>query len=145
VIAVSDKQWKTIFTAMGVPELAIDPRFATLSGRSDNVDALYGTLTEGMRTRTTAEWLAILRPADIPCGPAGTLLDLFDDAYLQETNFFESWTHPVEGPVVTTAIPGRFSETPPSVHRLWPTLGEHNREILREVGCSEAEIDDITS
>ena len=145
VIAVSDKQWKTIFDAMGVPELATDARFATLSGRSDNVDELYGTLTEGMRKRTTAEWLEILRPNDIPCGPASTLLDLFDDEYLKETNFFEARTHPVEGNVVTTAIPGRFSKTPPNVRRLWPTLGEHNREILREAGCSEAEIDDIVS
>jgi crotonobetainyl-CoA:carnitine CoA-transferase CaiB-like acyl-CoA transferase len=76
-----------------------------------------------MRKRTTAEWLEILRPNDIPCGPASTLLDLFDDEYLKETNFFEARTHAVEGNVVTTAIPGRFSKTPPSVHRLWPTLG----------------------
>ena len=145
VIAVSDKQWRTVFTAMGVPELADDPRFATLAGRSDNVDALYGTLTEGMRQRTTAEWLAILRPNDIPCGPANSLLDLFDDAYLRETNFFEERTHPVEGKVVTTAFPARFSETPASIQRLWPTLGENNREVLREAGYTEAEIDDIVS
>ena len=145
VIAVSDKQWRTVFTAMGVPEFADDPRFATLAGRSDNVDALYGTLTEGMRQRTTAEWLAILRPNDIPCGPANSLLDLFDDAYLRETNFFEERTHPVEGKVVTTAFPARFSETPASIQRLWPTLGENNREVLREAGYTEAEIDDIIS
>jgi crotonobetainyl-CoA:carnitine CoA-transferase CaiB-like acyl-CoA transferase len=43
------------------------------------------------------------------------------------------------------AIPARFSASPPGVRRLWPTLGEHTREILREAGCSEAEIDDIVS
>ena len=145
VIAVSDKQWRIVFTAMGVPELADDPRFATITGRTDHVDALYGTLTEGMRLHTTAEWLAILRPHDIPCGPANTLLDLFDDDYLKETGFFEQRTHPVEGKVVTTAFPAHFSETPASVQRLWPTLGEHNREILREAGYTEIEIDDIVS
>lgn len=145
VIAVSDKQWRTVFTAMGVPELADDPRFATLAGRSDNVDALYGTLTEGMVKKTTAEWLAILQPQDVPCGSAGTLADLFNDAYLKETDFFHKTQHPVEGDVVVTAIPGRFSETPPNVHRLWPTLGEHNREVFREAGFTEAEIDEIVA
>ncbi len=145
VIAVSDKQWRTLFKAMDVPELADDPRFSTLEGRSDNVDALYGTLTEGMAKRTTAEWLALLRPHDIPCGSAATLLDLFDDPYLKETDFFQKVDHPVEGEVVMTAIPGRFSASPPGVSRLWPTLGEHNREVLREAGFTEAEIDDIVS
>ena len=114
-----------------------------IAARSKHVDALYATLTEGMRHRTTAEWIAELQPADIPCGRAGTLADLFDDPYLKETNFFEAVDHPVEGNVLMTAVPARFSKSPPNTTRLWPTLGEHNREILREAGCSEIEIDAI--
>jgi crotonobetainyl-CoA:carnitine CoA-transferase CaiB-like acyl-CoA transferase len=128
---------------MGVGHLIRDPRFISLQARSENVDALYATLTEGMKSRTTAEWIAELRPADIPCGPANSLPDLFEDAYLKETNFFETAEHPVEGKVVVTAIPARFSKSQPSVRRLWPTLGEHTREILREAGCAEQEIDEI--
>ncbi len=44
-----------------------------------------------------------------------------------------------------TAVPARISKSPPNTTRLWPTLGEHTREVLREAGCSEAEIDDILS
>ena len=44
-----------------------------------------------------------------------------------------------------TAVPARFSKSPPNTTRLWPTLGQHNREILREAGCSEAEIDEVLS
>ena len=143
VIAVSDSQWKKLFEAMGVPELTHDPRFATMQGRVTNVDALYGTLSEGMKQRTTDEWIAELQPADIPCGRAGTLADLFDDPYLKETGFFEEVDHPVEGKALMTAVPARFSKSPPNTRRLWPTLGQHNREILREAGCSESEIDDI--
>ncbi len=145
VIAVSNAQWSKLFDSMGVGHLIKDPRFDSLPARSDNVDALYATLTEGMKKRTTAEWLAELRPADIPCGPANRLEDLFEDEYLKETDFFQRAEHPVEGKVVVTAIPAQFSKSPPSVRRLWPTLGEHSREILREAGCSEAEIDDILS
>jgi crotonobetainyl-CoA:carnitine CoA-transferase CaiB-like acyl-CoA transferase len=145
VIAVSNAQWSKLFDAMGVGHLIHDPRFNNLEARSDNVDALYGTLTTGMKLKTTAEWLAILRPADIPCGPANRLEDLFTDAYLQETNYFQRMEHPVEGRVVVPAIPARFSKSPPSVRSLWPTLGQHSREILREAGCSETEIDSILS
>jgi crotonobetainyl-CoA:carnitine CoA-transferase CaiB-like acyl-CoA transferase len=53
-------------------------------------------------------------------------------------------TPPLEGEVVVPAIPATFSASPPSIRSLWPTLGQHNREILREAGCSEAEIDEIT-
>jgi crotonobetainyl-CoA:carnitine CoA-transferase CaiB-like acyl-CoA transferase len=145
VIAHSNAQWGKLFEAMGVPDLIRDPRFASVSARSANIGALYATLTEGMPQRTTAEWLAELRPADIPCGPASTLADLFDDEYLKETGFFASAEHPTEGTVLVPAIPARFSASPPNVQRLWPVLGEHTREILREAGCSEAEIDDIVS
>ena len=140
VIAHSDAQWNKLFEAMGVPDYKDDPRFNSVSARSRNIDAVYATLTEGMKQRTTDEWLAELRPADIPCGKANTLAELFSDPYLQETGYFQDYDHPVEGKVVIPAIPARFSKTPPNVHRPWPTLGQHTHEILAEIGCSEAEI-----
>ncbi len=140
VIAHSDAQWNKLFEAMGVPEYKDDPRFNSVSARTRNIDAVYATLTEGMKQRTTDAWLAELRPADIPCGKANTLADLFSDPYLQETGYFEDYDHPVEGKVAIPAIPARFSKTPPNVHRPWPTLGQHTQEILAEIGCSEAEI-----
>ena len=143
VIAHSNAQWNKLFDAMGVPHYKDDPRFNSVPARAANIDAVYATLTEGMKTRATEEWLAELQPADIPCGRANSLRDLFDDAYLAETNFFEHHTHPTEGDVVVTAIPARFSATPPNVHRPWPVLGQHTREILAEVGCSEAEMREI--
>jgi crotonobetainyl-CoA:carnitine CoA-transferase CaiB-like acyl-CoA transferase len=143
VIAHSDAQWRKLFEAMGVPELIDDPRFDSVPARSSNIDAAYATLTDGMRQRTTEEWLAELRPADIPCGKANSLEDLFTDPYLTETGYFEAYRHPVEGDVVVPAIPARFSKSPPNVHRPWPTLGEHTLEVLRELGFAGAEIDEI--
>ena len=140
VIAVSDAHWGRLFAAMGCAALIEDPRFATIAARSDNVDALYAVLAEGMRARTTAEWLAVLRALDIPCGPVNTLDDLLADGYLRETDFFRHMRHAQEGDVTVTAIPARFSASPPSVRRLWPALGEHTGEILREIGCDEGEI-----
>ncbi|MGD0102982.1 MAG: CoA transferase [Rhodopila sp.] len=145
VIAHSNAQWGKLFEAMGVPELISDPRFNSVEARTRNIDAAYATLTEGMKQRTTEEWLAELRPADIPCGKANSLDDLFTDPYLTETGYFEAYQHPLEGDVVVPAIPARFSRSPANVHRPWPALGEHTREILRQLGYSEADIESIKS
>ncbi len=145
VIAVSDTHWSRLFEAMGRGALIHDPRFATIAARSDNVDALYAVLTDGMRERTSADWLSILGELDIPCGPASKLTDLLDDAYLKETEFFQHMQHPHDGNVTITAPPVHFSASPASVRRLWPLLGEHTEEVLREIGCDADEIRTISN
>jgi crotonobetainyl-CoA:carnitine CoA-transferase CaiB-like acyl-CoA transferase len=140
VIAVSDPQWRTIFTAIGQPELIEDSRFSTVYARAQNVAAVYQILADGLTQRTSAEWSALLTAADIPNGPANSLPDLLTDAYLKETGFFATAQHPVEGDVAVTAIPPAFSATPGAIRRLWPTLGEHTDEVLREAGLSDAAI-----
>jgi crotonobetainyl-CoA:carnitine CoA-transferase CaiB-like acyl-CoA transferase len=143
VIAHSDAQWSRLFQAIGRPGLISDSRFSSVGARSANIDAVYATLTEGMTQRTTAEWLAELRAADIPCGQVNTLAGLFSDDYLRETGFFQHAEHPADGPVLLPAIAPSFSATPPDIQRLWPALGEHTREILCEAGYAEAEIEAI--
>jgi crotonobetainyl-CoA:carnitine CoA-transferase CaiB-like acyl-CoA transferase len=140
VIALTDAHWTKLFAAMGRAALIEDPRFCSIAARSVHVDALYATLTEGMTLRTTAEWLEILREADIPCGAANTLQELMSNAYLRETGFFTQMQHPVDGKVVLPAIAPEFSASPPSVRCLWPTLGQHTEEVLREAGFSAVEI-----
>ncbi len=144
MIAVSDAQYRAIFTAFGMPDLIDDPRFASIKARSDNVDLVYGTLNENMPSKTTAEWMEILTAADIPNGPVNSLTDLLEDPYLQETGYFTEVRHPVEGKFVVTAPPAQFSATPPNVHRLPATFGEHTAEVLREIGYDDAAIAKIT-
>ena len=145
VIALTDLHWRRLFDAIGCPALIDDTRFASVAARSDNVDALYGVLANGLRSRTTAEWLDTLHALDIPCGPVNALSDLMQDDYLNETGFFVRSRHPIEGEVTSMAMAPELSASPPSVRRLWPALGEHTEEVLREAGFAADDIAAITT
>jgi crotonobetainyl-CoA:carnitine CoA-transferase CaiB-like acyl-CoA transferase len=140
LLAVTDDQWRRLYKAIGRPVLIEDPRFSTLSARSQNIDEVYGVLTEAMTERTTAEWSAILDAADIPNGPVNSIQNLLDDEYLAETGFFRPVEHPTEGAMTMMAVPVEFDGTPASIRSLPPTLGEHTESVLLEAGLTAKEI-----
>ncbi|MCC6719855.1 MAG: CoA transferase [Acetobacteraceae bacterium] len=140
VMVATHAQWARLFALFGAPELAEDERFATGTARAANIEAAYAILTEGMKQKTNAEWMVLLRDADLPHGPANTLEDLIADDYLREVDFFHQVEHPSEGPMTTLGIPVSYFGTPASIRRLAPRLGEHTREVLAEAGLSADEI-----
>jgi crotonobetainyl-CoA:carnitine CoA-transferase CaiB-like acyl-CoA transferase len=144
VLAVNDEQWKRMLPAIGRPELLDDERFSTVDGRIKNIDAVYGAVSDQMKTRSTAEWREVLNTVDIPNGPVASFQDLLTDAYLNETGFFQRYEHPSEGPMLTTAVPTQFSDTPAGLHRPPPLLGEHNAEVLGAFGYSDRDIATLT-
>ena len=105
VSANTDAQAFALFDAIGRPELKSDPRFCSVKARLANVRAYFEVRAEGLRTRTTAEWLEILEKADVPAGRVHTLESLLDDEHLDEVGFFRKVEHPVEGEMIDLAIP----------------------------------------
>jgi len=140
LMATSDAQWRGLFAACGSPELAADPRYATLEERSKRFPELYRLIEAEMAKHTTEEWRSRLDSADVPNGVARRLRDLPTDPYLVETGFFHRYAHPQAGPMVTPAIPVHFSKTPAQIQCPPPTLGEHTRAVLSGMGYSDSQI-----
>lgn len=96
-----------------------------------------------MATRTTAEWTALLREADIPVGTMHDLDSLIEDPHLVAVGFFRQVDHPTEGLIRTMRGPVRWSASDPGLPCAAPRLGEHSVELLREAGLSEARIGEM--
>ncbi|MCY7389598.1 MAG: CoA transferase [Burkholderiales bacterium] len=141
VLIYNDKHWRNFFDAIGREDLKTDPRFCDHTSRAANIGDVYQFVADIMQTRTTAEWQVLLEKADIPNTPMHTMDSLIDDPHLNASGFFPMYEHPSEGTVRTTAPVGEWSETPLSIRRLAPQLGQHSREVLLEAGLSEEAID----
>lgn len=137
-IIVAFPKLKTLGEAIGEDSfLTMNDEVDTWSRR----DEIFAKTRERLKTRTSAEWLELLRAADIWCGPVYGYADLVDDPQIQHNGSFVEYDHPTEGRVKTPGFPIRFSKTPSTVERGAPLAGEHSREILKEAGYDEARID----
>lgn len=142
VLPYTNRQWRAFIEAAGRDDLADDPRIDDAALRAKQHGAMYSLIAEIMPTRTTAEWLKLLREADIPSERVNALEDLENDPHLKQTGFFKSYDHPTEGRARTTDVPLKFAASPAEpLRRTAPRLGQHTREALAEAGLSAAEID----
>jgi crotonobetainyl-CoA:carnitine CoA-transferase CaiB-like acyl-CoA transferase len=135
VVAVgSERQWQRFCEALGVAELAADPRFASNGQRVVNRDALRPLLAERLRSRTRAEWQATLEAAEVPCGPILDVAEAFAAPQAQALAMDVQVDHPVLGALHQVGFPFAFERTPPSIRSAPPLLGEHSDEVLGELG-----------
>ena len=140
MLAYVDIQWQRFWAEVGRPEMVDDPRFRTLSDRSDNIAELYGIAGDCLGERTTDDWIRTFQALDIPCATISTLEEVEANPHLQDIDFFRKMEHPTEGSIVVPDIPVHFSRTQAEIARLQPKFGEHSVELLRQAGLAEDEI-----
>lgn len=134
ILAVgNDRQFAKFCEIAGQPELASDPRFATNAARVQHRAALVPLIADLMTERGTAEWIAALEPAGVPCGPINTLDQVFADPQVRHRGLRVEPEHPTAGRVPLVASPLRFSGAPAQDGAPPPTLGQHTREVLEHL------------
>ena len=120
----------------GRPEWLEDPRLASQKQRDQNRDYARGIVAKAMTTRKTADWIAALKAADIPCGPIYSVAEAFAAPQARAMNMVLEAELGKGGCVRLPGFPVKLARTPPSLRRAPPHLGEHNEEILAELGLS---------
>jgi crotonobetainyl-CoA:carnitine CoA-transferase CaiB-like acyl-CoA transferase len=142
--AASEGIWQRLCPALGRADLANDERFAKNANRVENRDELITILAEIFRTRTTAEWIAALNQAEVPCAPIQTIDQVFAAPQVQHRKMLVEVDHPTAGRLKMAGIPVKFSATPASIRLPPPLLGEHSREVLESwLGMSAAQTEEL--
>lgn len=141
----NDKHWHRFFALAGKPEMAQDPRFADIGGRTEHIGLLYAFLAEVLETKTTAEWVQLLTEADIPAIEMNTPETLLDDPHMKDVGFFIEEQHPTEGLLRMLGIPQSWSEDAPDIRYPAPRLGENSVQVLSEYGFGDDEIDRLVA
>lgn len=136
----NDGQFARFCTIAGHPEWAADERFATNAGRVKHRAELIPLLRQATVMKTTADWIAALENAAVPCGPINDLAAVFADPQVQHRGMRVDLPHAAGGSAPQVANPIRLSATPVAYRHAPPLLGQDTAAILRELGHNEEDI-----
>lgn len=141
--AGNQRGWIRLCEMLGREDLLQDERFATNELRVVNQRALAEELTAVFETETAARWLERLEAAGVPAGPVYNMQDVYGDEHVLARGMKVQLEHPTAGAINQIGSPLKMSATPATLRRPAPTLGQHSREILAELGRSEKEIQQL--
>jgi formyl-CoA transferase len=139
-VVVQEAVWEDLAKLIGGEALATDPRFARIAERRKNQNAMWQLITDFAKNHTKREFMALLNPIDVPCGPIMSTEDLANDEHVRGRDMWVELDHPQRGKWWNVGMPIKLSASPAVIRRS-PTLGEHTDEVLKQVlGYDEAKI-----
>lgn len=139
------EHWCAFLEQAGRPDLIETFQVKDRQKLNSNIRAVYDAVGVLMRERSTAEWMAICVACDIPATPIYALDDLPKHPQLEAVGLFQTMQHPSEGTIRYARPATKFAATPANVRLGAPRLGEHTREVLREAGFTDAEIEPLVA
>src|SRR4029077_7459560 len=140
IAAATDRFWQKLANALGLTELAADPRFQKNQGRVANRAELEGILEKTIGGLDREPLLKLLEEADVPATPVNTVDQVMNDPQTAERGIVQRVTHPRLGEIPVVGTPLHFSRMAPGVRRAAPLRGEHTDAVLTDLGYSAAEI-----
>ncbi len=143
--AANKRTWERLAQALGRPDLVDRPEYAEAEDRVRNRRRLAEEIEAITARQPRAHWMQVLEDAGVPCGPILDYEEVFADPHVRERGMVQEMDHPEGGRVRVVGPAVKLSETPARLRRPSPRLGEHTAEVLREIGYSDAEIQDLAA
>jgi crotonobetainyl-CoA:carnitine CoA-transferase CaiB-like acyl-CoA transferase len=135
--------WERIVKAIGMPGLNDDPRFRTNGDRMRNIAALTPIIGDALKKESSAHWIREFEALGVPVGPVNKIGDMLADPQVAHREMVVEVDHPKAGRTKAIGLPIKFSDTPGTVERAAPLLGQHTDGVLAELGYSGPEIADL--
>ncbi len=137
----SERIWERFCEGIDWEDLKTNPEFALNGDRVRNRATLVPLLQKYFLTKPASHWVEVLQAVNVPAGPINDLADVFSDPQVLHRQMLLEIPHPTLKSIKQTGLPLKFSVTPGGLDRHPPLLGEHNREILEDLGYSAADVE----
>jgi len=144
-MALQDNHFEGLCRALECTELLERPGMSSMGERVEKFEPWLDAIGEVMARFTSEDLLARLDAEGVPFGPVKTIREFAQDPQAKHNRSIFDAEHPEAGTMRYIRYPGHFSETPATLHRHPPRLGEHTSEVLLEAGYSQEDIDRMAS